>query len=270
LTAWGRAPSPVQAEQSSGETNLPDSYKLAFVAALEREVRPLVKDWRIVKRQHEGRRFRFFERDSTVVVCGGIGHEAAQRATEATVNFYQPALIASVGFAGALDPTLKVGYIFQPRFVTDVKDGSRIEIGSGAGTLLTSSAIAGTHQKAQYSKAYGAEAIDMEAAAVARVAQSHSIPFLAVKAISDEYDFDLPPMDRFVTQDGQFRTSAFAGFIAIRPWLWARTARLANSAQASRALCKWLEQYSRGLDKLENSGSEQHLTEGKHSQPLAQ
>ena len=57
--------------------------KLAIVAALEREVRPLVKDWRVAEKEHEGRRFRFFEQGETVLVCGGIGAEPARRAAEA-------------------------------------------------------------------------------------------------------------------------------------------------------------------------------------------
>jgi adenosylhomocysteine nucleosidase len=170
-------------------------------------------------------------------------------------------MIMSVGFAGALDPTLKVGNIFLPRFVIDAKDGSRVETSSGTGTLLTVSSVAGADQKAKCVKDYGAAAIDMEAAAVAHTAQSQSIPFMAVKAISDEYDFDLPPMERFIRQDGQFRTAAFAAFIAIRPWLWARPVRLAgNTAKASRALCSWLDQYHHDAEKLENSGPELHPT----------
>src|SRR5579872_5655269 len=37
--------------------------RVAIVAALEREVRPLVKHWRVNEKEHEGRRFRFFEGD---------------------------------------------------------------------------------------------------------------------------------------------------------------------------------------------------------------
>jgi len=260
-------PSPIQAEQGFAETNVPDSRKLAIIAALEREVRPLIKDWPIVKREHEGRRFNFFERDGTVVVCGGIGAEAARRAAEATFCFYHPPLILSVGFAGALDPTLKAGNIFQPRFVIDVNDGSRVETRAGTGTLLTVSSVAGADQKAKYLKDYGVAAIDMEAAAVARAARSHSIPFSAVKAISDEYDFDLPPMERFVSPDGQFRTSAFVAFVSVRPWLWVRTVRLAgNTAKASLALCDWLYQYDPDAEKLQNSTPELHPTKGAFPQ----
>jgi adenosylhomocysteine nucleosidase len=226
-----------------------------------------VNDWRTVKRPYQGRQFKFFERGGTVVLCGGIGAQAASRATEAVFDFYHPALIVSVGFAGALDPTLKVGNIFLPRFVIDANDGNTVEMSSGTGTLLTVSSVARVDQKAKYLKDYGAAAIDMEAAAVARAAQSQSIPFIAVKAISDEYNFDLPPMERFVRQDGQFRTAAFAAFIAIRPWLWARTVRLGgNTAKASRALCIWLNQYHHDSEKMENSGPELHQTKGASPQ----
>ena len=38
-----------------------------MVAALEREVRPLVKHWTRVDREYEGRRFKFFEAGDTVI-----------------------------------------------------------------------------------------------------------------------------------------------------------------------------------------------------------
>src|SRR4249920_2585172 len=104
-----------------------NSAKVAMVAALEREVRPLVKGWRGIEREHEGRRFKFFENGQTVLVCGGIGAEAARRATEATIALYRPGLVQSVGFAGALDPALKVGGIFSPSRVIDTRDGSSVD-----------------------------------------------------------------------------------------------------------------------------------------------
>ena len=87
--------------------------KIAIVAALHREVSGLIKDWQSVSRQYEGRDFRFSESDRLVLVCGGIGVEAARRATEAIIALYQPGLIVSTGFAGALVAGLKVGDLTQ-------------------------------------------------------------------------------------------------------------------------------------------------------------
>jgi adenosylhomocysteine nucleosidase len=215
--------------------------KIAIVAALQREVSGLVKNWKVVTRPE----FRFFENDRRVLVCGGIGAEAARRATEAIVNFYKPELIVSVGFAGALTARSKVGDVIRPHWVIDAKDGSRHDTGAGDGSLLTIDEVAGTAQKAKLAEAYGAQAVDMEAAAVARGAEKHGIRFSAIKVISDQVDFAMPPVNRFVDGVGQFNTVSFAGFVALRPWLWKSVIELGrNSSVASRVLRNTLEQES--------------------------
>jgi len=83
--------------------------KVAIIAALEREVSALIKSCRRVERDYEGRRCVFFERDELVVVCGGVGAEAARRSSEAVIALYRPTLVLSVGFAGALDATIHAG-----------------------------------------------------------------------------------------------------------------------------------------------------------------
>ncbi len=90
---------------------------------------------------------------------------------------------------------------------------------------------------------YSASAVDMEAAAVARVAKQHGIPFLAVKAISDELEFPMPPVSRFVTPQGRLRSVARSrAYVAVRPKWWLPTVRLAlNSRRASRNLSAALE-----------------------------
>ena len=215
--------------------------RVAIVAALEREVRPLVKHWRTTERNHDGRTFRFFEKDDAVLVCGGIGAAAARRAAEAVIALYAPAVIYSAGFAGALDAGLKVGDIVQPARVINAGDGSSISIGQGAGVLVSFGAVASPDQKAKLRESFGAQAVDMEAAAVARAAEVRSVQFAVVKAISDEFDFTFPSMERFVDSDGRFLEGRFALFAAVRPWLWPQVARLAgDSRRASRALCDWL------------------------------
>ncbi len=217
---------------------MPNTAKVAIVAALEREVRPLIKQWRPVERDHDGRKYKFFENDRAVLVCSGIGPEAARRAAEAIINLYAPALVQSAGFAGALDSTLKVGTVLTPICVIDARDGSRIEAGVGHWVLVSLDHPASVQEKAKLAEAYWAHAVDMEAAAVARAAQAHDITFVGLKVISDEADFEMPPMERFMSSDGTFRTGAFAAYAAVRPWLWPRVLRLArNSTKAADALC---------------------------------
>lgn len=216
--------------------------EVAIVAALEREVRPLVREWKVAEGEHAGRKFRFFESDRAVVVCGGVGPEAARRATEAVISLYRPARIVSAGFAGALMKGLRVGEIFEARCVVDSRDGSRREAGSGDRVLVSFSSVAGLEQKSKLASAYGAQAVDMEAAAVAKGAEARGLPFAAVKVISDELAFQMPPMERFVAGDGSFQSGTFALYSAIRPWTWPTVFHLArNSSLASRSLCAKLE-----------------------------
>ena len=220
------------------EDNLAQDYRIAFVAALEREIAPFVRGWNLSERERDGRKLRFFENKNMVLVCSGIGAENARRATEAVIVFYHPASVQSVGLAGALDPKLKVGMIFSPRWVVDARDGSRTHTARGDGALVSAGEIAGVAQKAKLASAYGAQAVDMEAASVANGAESHGLPFSAVKAISDESDFVMPPMNEFISEDGAFRTKSFVLFAAFRPWLWGKMIRLGmDSSRAVRALC---------------------------------
>jgi adenosylhomocysteine nucleosidase len=228
-----------------------DMSRVAVVAALEREVRPLVKGWRWSEKENGGRSFRFFEKGEVVVVCGGIGPEAARRAAEAVIAIYAPKVVYSAGFAGALDPGLKVEDIVLPRRVVNAGDGSSVVLDRGEGVLVSYGSVADSTQKARLRDSFSAQAVDMEASAVACAAELRGVEFAAVKVISDEYDFSFPSMERFVDSGGQFREGRFAWFAVLRPWLWPQVVRLAqNSGRASRALCNWL----RKLD-----GTEQRL-----------
>jgi adenosylhomocysteine nucleosidase len=234
-----------------------DMSRIAIVAALEREVRPLVKRWRVSEKEHSGRQFRFFEEGEVALVCGGIGAEPARRAAEAVIAMYAPTVVYSVGFAGALELGLKAGDVIQPSQVINAGDGSRVNVSGGSGILVSFGSVATPEQKAKLRESFGAGLVDMEAAAVARAAQARSIEFAAVKAISDEFDFTFPPMERFVDSDGGFQQTRFAAFAALRPWLWPKVRRLAiNSNLASLALCDWLRS---SLNRMIACAPEQRL-----------
>ena len=82
----------------------------------------------------------------------------------------------------------------------------------------------------------------MEAAGVAKVAQQEQIGFRCVKAISDEADFVMPPMGKFLNAAGEFQSGKFALWAAVRPWQWPRIAALArNSKRAISALSDRLQ-----------------------------
>jgi len=219
-----------------------NTSRVAIVAALEREVRPLVRHWRRNEKDHAGRRFRFFENGDAVLVCAGMGAEAARRAAEAVISLYAPSVVYSVGYAGALDPQFKVGRLLRPAHVINAGDGSSVQIVGGEGVLVSYGLMAGPSQKAKLREAFGAQAMDMEAAAVARAAEARGLPFAAVKVISDEFDFEFPALERFVDSEGRFLEMRFVLYAGLRPWLWLRVIRLArDSRRATGALCDQLQ-----------------------------
>jgi adenosylhomocysteine nucleosidase len=237
--------------------------KIAIIVAMEREIAPLVRHWNIRTLEHSGRQYRLFENADAALICGGIGAEAARRATEAIINLQavKPTRVISAGFAGALDDSLNVGDVVEPRTVINAADGARTDVTRGEGILVSYVGVAGKERKARLAKAYGAIAVDMEAAAVAQGAQAQGVEFAALKAISDVAGFEMPDLDRFVSHDGAFRTARFACHIALRPWLWGFAIALArNSSKASRSLCAALEGYL-GRDALsrETPGAESML-----------
>jgi len=211
--------------------------RIAFVAAMEREVKPLVRGWKQRRLEHAGRRYGIFENGNAVVICGGIGLQTARRATEAVIQEIKPMRVVSVGFAGALDPALNIGEIVEPGIVINANDGVRTHAGSGKHSLVTTATVAGREQKRKLREAYGAALVDMEAAAVAQGAEARGIEFSALKVISDGAEFAMPDMQHFITSDGRLRQTAFAVHLALRPWIWRTAIELArNSARASRSL----------------------------------
>jgi adenosylhomocysteine nucleosidase len=230
-----------------------DMSRTAIVAALEREVRPLIKSWRVSEKEYDDRKFLFFEHEDVVLVCGGIGAQAARRAAEAVIALYTPLIVYSVGFAGALNRSLKVADIIHPKRVVNASDGSSVSVERGEGVLVSFASVASPEQKAKLRESFSAQAVDMEAASVACAAEARGVEFATVKVISDEADFYFPSMDQFVNAEGQFSEARFALFAAIRPWLWLQVYRLAsNSRRASQALCEYLDKM------IAKQGSDSH------------
>ena len=224
--------------------------RIGIVAALEREVAPLVSGWPFRIAEHNGRAFKFFESERAVVICAGIGRLAALRGAKAMVDEYRIMLLISCGLCGGLSSTLTAGNVLEIGRVIDVTAAKSYPTVSGSVTLLTVDRILRAEEKRRLAEKYSAQACDMEAAAVAEVAAASRLPFMAIKAISDELDFPMPRVDRFISADGSFATARFGLYAALRPWLWPRLSQLArNSALAAKNLC----QHLRGLIERQES-----------------
>jgi adenosylhomocysteine nucleosidase len=103
------------------------------------------------------------------------------------------------------------------------------------GTLLSSpQAITDVRDKAQAFHTTGAAAVDMESMAVARVAASRALPFLAVKVIVDTARDALPPALVAATDSGHLRVWRLINWLVRAPTNIVSVVRLARRYQIAR------------------------------------
>ena len=95
---------------------------------------------------------------------------------------------------------------------------------------------------------YGADVVDMEGAAVAQVARERGLEFAAVKSISDDAGFAMPPLMRFIDAERKFANGRFLLYVALRPKWWPVLGKMrANAAIASANLCRAVEHLIGGV-----------------------
>jgi adenosylhomocysteine nucleosidase len=212
--------------------------KIAIIAALPREVRALVQGWEV--RQLPGR-VAIFTNSNAVVACAGMGATRAALAVQAAMAAMPVTELISVGLAGACNPALRVGEIVRAGVVVDARTGERFSDAPYEQVLVSVDTIANVKEKARLHASYYADAVDMEASAVGRLARANGLGFRAIKAISDEADFELTGLARFSNEEGYFREAAFALHVALRPVLWRKTITLGrNSTKALESLTEAL------------------------------
>lgn len=242
------------ATQKSGSAEDADLNKaradVGIVSALKLEIDPLLDKFDRVKR-YSGGDFTFrggFLRDIRIaaVECG-IGRKRAERATHALIDAHSPQWLLSVGFAGGLTDSLRVGdVVVANRIVPSTMaapgddDGLRIDIkmpsdekqGLYIGRLATSEQIVHTvAAKQDLAARTGAIAVDMESLAVAEVCRERKVRFIAVRGISDDCSADLPSEVLSVLGGtGSIRAGAVVGALWKRPSSYKDLWRLRQNA----------------------------------------
>ena len=216
--------------------------RVGIVTAMPTEVWPLIHNWQRSRREHNGRSFRFYESAGAVLLPGGIGHAAGTRAAEAVIELYQPDVLIATGLCGGLKPKWQLGSTLVAAEVIDGGTGRRFRTEQGEGVVVSSREIAGAAEKRRLAALYAeADVVDMEGAAVAEIAAERRLPFLAVKAVSDNLEFDLPPLNQFVSPEGEFQMGRFIAWAAVRPQWWPKIAHLKRiSDQAASSLAALL------------------------------
>ena len=115
--------------------------------------------------------------------------------TEVILRYFRPKIFVLAGYGGALIPQMKVGQVvvsnnYSSRAVTPFL---RLLSNFDFAVFTTADEIASTPaERDRCARGTKGQVIDMETAAVAAMVEPREIPFVAVRAISDEYADVLP------------------------------------------------------------------------------
>ncbi len=175
------------------------------IFALEREAAPFRKRLHLLK-------------FPVTLRVSGVGRAAA---TRTVASLSSPSLVISAGFCGALNPGLGIG---------DIVSDSR--------QLLTVDHLVATAQEKQaLRERTAADAVDMEADAIRLWCLKRTIPFLAVKAVSDTATHALSPRLANLLNGGEVSMPKVLAALARSPALLPELLRLSrHTALASERL----------------------------------
>jgi nucleoside phosphorylase len=141
----------------------------------------------------------------TIVLGNGPGPHLVNQALDPSVLKDRSVKeIISTGFCGALDSTLKIGDIVIAG-ASDICSVDRVAVTAG--------------EKERLRKETGARIVEMEYAAIAKIARRWDIPCRAVRVVSDTAQEDLPlDFNLYRDKDGRFQTGRIAAAGLLRPF----------------------------------------------------
>lgn len=160
-----------------------------------------------------------------ILAAHGPGPRLAGQAVRVALERAGGGILLSTGFCGAAREGLEPGGIFIASEVVDAATGVRypaLPVQAGApfrrGTLWSQDRVAATREEKAQIAARGADAVEMEAAAVAAGAASRRIPFYCVRAVSDGATEDLPlDFNRFRDPEGRFSKWSITAAVLVHP-----------------------------------------------------
>jgi adenosylhomocysteine nucleosidase len=207
------------------------------------------------------RQGRYGNREIALVESGPGGHRATH-ATHAMIDAYQPRLVVSAGFAGGLAPQVHRQDLIIARSIVSPPGEIALEpaallpwldnvSGLHCGRLLSADRVVRLREeKKLLGQQHNALAVDMETLAVAEVCRARAIDFLAVRAISDAVDDELPPdigklllQNSFAGQLGAAVGSIFRRPAAIKDLFNLHQNALASSNRLADFLVMLIERY---------------------------
>jgi adenosylhomocysteine nucleosidase len=195
-----------------------------------------------------------FGKRRVLVALIGMGEAQAGDNTETLFEYFRLKAVVLAGYGGALVPPLKVGQVvISNNFTSETVLGFlRMLSGFDFGSFCTIDEVVDTPEKRDsYAHATNSQVADMETEAVAAIVRERQIPFMAVRAISDDYSQVLPTgalAAGFNATQGWATPFRLLGYLATRPGEIAPLQKfIAGLSVARKNLTAFLEQLNKEL-----------------------
>ena len=195
----------------------------------------------------------------TLLVQTGMGKERAENATQFILEHYPVTAIISLGFAGALNPELRIGDVVvcstlhgapgseqeEQRLEPCAPDANLLSLASqGHGDRATRFCLgcgvtvlqlnSSTQEMQRLSETFHADVVDMESYWIARIASARQIPFIAIRSISDNMQSSVQPFDRILAPDGTLLWKKAALCFLLHPWYLLNVFTLYRNTQPAK------------------------------------
>ena len=158
--------------------------------------------------------FGKYQGRNIVLVRTGVGRKRAQNATQQVIDKFNPEVIISMGYAGALTEGLNVGDLFVASTILspesdstsfemdDPKNLKWLELAKNTpppenvklkiGRLITVDMVVHTPKaKKELGSRFRAEAVEMESLEIALLTRVNKIAFISIRGISDAVNHEL-------------------------------------------------------------------------------
>ena len=184
--------------------------------------------------------FGKYQGRNIVLVRTGVGRKRAQNATQQVIDKFNPEVIISMGYAGALTEGLNVGdmfvasTIFSPESdsnsfeMDDPKNLKWLELAKKTpppenvklkiGRLITVDMVVHTpNAKKELGSRFRAEAVEMETLEIALLARVNKIAFISIRGISDAVNHELIDCSSFLGSDGELSKLRAGWYVLTHP-----------------------------------------------------
>jgi adenosylhomocysteine nucleosidase len=199
-------------------------------------------------------RANFGLHEVTVLLTGIGGESAAKAMLTLPVELHDVCI--STGLAGALDSNLKLGDVVVAITSKSLDQKLRVEsdavlvdfaLACGARAVnvsLTSEKVVATAREKQHLSPRGS-VVEMETSYVLTAAEKHRVPVIAVRAISDAAEEDLPvDFGRIIDSRGHLKYGELFKEVGLHPYRLAPLIKFAGQSRAAAgALADFLDRF---------------------------